>query len=134
MNEWGNITSLVLSDGNLLNTMPFVGPSVCCERDGFEVSDLVAAGWLSSNQDRLAAVSVQHYPTNNCQLSGTVINAQDIFGEFLNHTSAQSLTSYYSQDSNEAQAAGKSIVMLEMNSASCGGFPGLSDSFGVAMW
>ena len=28
----------------------------------------------------------------------------------------------------------KPFVMLEMNTASCGGFPGLSDSFGAALW
>ncbi|KAH9912958.1 hypothetical protein B0H21DRAFT_858786 [Amylocystis lapponica] len=33
-----------------------------------------------------------------------------------------------------AQAAGKPFVMSEMNTASCGGFSGLSDSFGAALW
>ena len=33
-----------------------------------------------------------------------------------------------------AQAAGKPFLMMETNTASCGGFPGISDSFGAAMW
>lgn len=32
------------------------------------------------------------------------------------------------------QNAGKELVMLETNTASCGGFAGLSDSFGAALW
>jgi hypothetical protein len=134
ISEFDNIASATLANGNLANSMPFVGPAVCCERVGFEVSDLVSAGWLSSNADRLAAVSVQHYPTNNCAVNGVTINAQDIFASFLNHTSATSLTAYYYDNSVQVQAAGKRFVMMEMNSASCGGFAGLSDSFGAAMW
>jgi len=33
-----------------------------------------------------------------------------------------------------AQQGGRQLVMLETNSASCGGFVGLSDSFGAALW
>lgn len=33
-----------------------------------------------------------------------------------------------------AQAKGKPFMMFETNTASCGGFPGLSDSFGAALW
>jgi hypothetical protein len=29
---------------------------------------------------------------------------------------------------------GKELIMFETNTASCGGFPGLSDSFGAALW
>jgi hypothetical protein len=29
---------------------------------------------------------------------------------------------------------GKKFVMFETNTASCGGFPGISDSFGAALW
>ena len=33
-----------------------------------------------------------------------------------------------------AQQAGKPFLMFETNTASCGGFPGVSDSFGAALW
>jgi hypothetical protein len=32
------------------------------------------------------------------------------------------------------QAAGKPLYMLETNTASCGGFPGISASFGAGLW
>lgn len=134
MTEYDTITQRILSDNVLKNTTAFVGPSLCCQEPGFELQNLLDAGYLSTeNAANIVEVTVQHYPTNNCQLSG-VINAQDIFAEFLNHTSAQSLTTFYQNDVNTVRSMGKDVVMLEMNSASCGGFAGLSDSFGVAMW
>ena len=33
-----------------------------------------------------------------------------------------------------AQQFNKEFMMFETNSASCGGFPGVSDSFGSALW
>lgn len=101
---------------------------------GFDVGDFLNANFIGGDADKLTAVTVQHYPSNNCQVGGNIINAQDIFYQFLNHTSAQSLTSWYLPTSSAAVAAGKDMIMLEMNTASCGGFPGLSDSFGAAMW
>ena len=35
---------------------------------------------------------------------------------------------------NSTQANGKKLLMFETNSASCGGFVGISDSFGAALW
>ena len=123
----------ILSKATLSNQQAFLGPAVCCQVQGFELSDVFDAGFLNSSSS-LAAVTVQHYPTNNCQINGDVIDPQDIFSDFLNHTNAQYLVGLYLQDSASTQAAGKELVMLEMNTASCGGFPGLSDSFGAAMW
>ncbi|KAK8866161.1 hypothetical protein IAR55_001312 [Kwoniella newhampshirensis] len=134
VSEFNRITQSVLSDGSLSNPVAFTGPSVCCDVIGFEMDDVLNAGWLSNNVNNLAAVAVQHYPTNNCKINGNVINAQDIFADFLNHTSAQSLVAPYLGNAATVQAAGKEMVMLETNTASCGGFPGLSDSFGAAMW
>jgi hypothetical protein len=33
-----------------------------------------------------------------------------------------------------AQSLGKPFMMFETNTASCGGFPGVSNSFGAALW
>ena len=33
-----------------------------------------------------------------------------------------------------AQTKGKKLLMFETNTASCGGFPGISDAFGAALW
>jgi len=127
------MANTILAAATLPNPMAFVGPSVCCQVQGFEMADVFNAGFLNTSSS-LAAVTVQHYPRNNCKIGGIVIQPQDVFAEYLNHTNAQYLVSLYTADSALAAQAGKEFVMLEMNSASCGGFPGLSDSFGAAMW
>ncbi|KIR52771.1 hypothetical protein I315_04634 [Cryptococcus gattii Ru294] len=132
--EYADVLNSIVSNGSLLNNNAFLGPSLCCNVAGFEFSDVINAGWLDQNVDRLSAVTVQHYPTNNCKVNGNVIAAQDIFSDFLNHTSAQALVGDYLADSVMVQNAGKELVMLETNTASCGGFAGLSDSFGAALW
>jgi len=40
----------------------------------------------------------------------------------------------YLNSANIAQQAGKPFLMFETNTASCGGFPGISDSYGAALW
>ncbi|CAD6588899.1 MAG: hypothetical protein TREMPRED_005197, partial [Tremellales sp. Tagirdzhanova-0007] len=133
ISEYSAMTESVMNTSSLSNSQIFVGPSVCCQVQGFELADVFDAGFLNTSSS-LAAVTVQHYPSNNCAVNGVVIQAQDIFADFLNHTNAQYLMSLYLQDSASTLAAGKEFIMLETNSASCGGFPGLSDSFGIALW
>ena len=74
------------------------------------------------------------YPENNCQINGNVVNPQDVFASYLTHTSALGLVQPYIAGTSTVLAAGKSIMMMEFGTASCGGFPGLSDSFGAALW
>lgn len=62
------------------------------------------------------------------------MNPQDVFANYLNHGSGQGLVSPYLSAIPAAQAAGKQFMMFETNTASCGGFPGVSDSFGSALW
>lgn len=132
--EFSSIADFVLSTDSFGTDPLFVGPGICCDVAGFELQDVYNTGWLQQNAQDLAIVAVQHYPTNNCQVNGNVIDAQTIFPNFLNHTLAQALTQPYMPLTPETLAAGKNIMMFEFNSASCGGFPGLSDSFGISMW
>jgi hypothetical protein len=111
-----------------------MGPSLCCERVGFEFPDVMAAGWLDQHKDTISAITVQQYPENNCGINGQYTNPQDVFYRYLNHTSAEALTAPYADAAQAALENNKNLVMMEMNTASCGGFPGLSDSFGAAMW
>lgn len=80
------------------------------------------------------------YPDNNCAAAfpdagfGDPVNPQDVFANYLNHGSGQGLVSPYLSAIPAAQAAGKQFMMFETNTASCGGFPGVSDSFGSALW
>jgi hypothetical protein len=66
--------------------------------------------------------------------SGSSKNVQEIFPNYLNHTAGQSLVALFANASAFAQASGKPFLMMETNSASCGGFEGISDTYGAALW
>lgn len=65
---------------------------------------------------------------------GAAINPQDVFPSYLNHDAGRQIIAPYLNSTAIAQAASKPFVMFETNTASCGGFPGLSDSFGASLW
>ncbi|BEJ01656.1 hypothetical protein CcaverHIS631_0603380 [Cutaneotrichosporon cavernicola] len=134
VNEFNNAREMIMSNPDVTNRQSLIGPSVCCRVPGFEVTDVLSTSWLTDNIDYLAAVTVQRYPTNNCKINGAIVNPQSVFPLFLRHSHVQALTADYLAGSAIAQARGKEMLMLEFNTASCGGFPGLSDSFGAAMW
>jgi hypothetical protein len=77
------------------------------------------------------------YPSNNCFETfhiGTRVDPQETFPSFLNHNSGLNLVRPYLASSALAQAAGKPFIMFETNSATCGGLPGISNSFGAGLW
>ncbi|KAF8322046.1 hypothetical protein DL93DRAFT_2051019 [Clavulina sp. PMI_390] len=51
-----------------------------------------------------------------------------------NHSAVQELLDWESDGILLAKQAGKTVIMNEFNSASCGGEPGRSDTFAAAMW
>ena len=53
---------------------------------------------------------------------------------YLTHATAIRITQQYLNASLFAQEVGKPFMMFETNSASCGGFPGISDAFAAALW
>jgi hypothetical protein len=52
----------------------------------------------------------------------------------LQHNASTGLVSSYVNSSTFARQNGKPFMMFETNTASCAGFPGLSNSFGAALW
>ena len=80
------------------------------------------------------------YPDQNCAAEfpeggfGPIKNPQDVFPNYLTHASGQNLVRPYLNTAGIAQQLGKEFMMFETNTASCGGFPGVSDSFASALW
>ena len=68
------------------------------------------------------------------QINGVVRPPQSVFPEYLNHTAATTLVQPYLNTSQIALQNQKPFIMMETNTASCGGFPGISDSYGAALW
>ena len=88
----------------------------------------------------LSDVLTHHYryPADNCaahyQGLGTPVNPQDIFPEYLTHQSGIGIIRDMLNSTILAQQYKKPFIMFETNTASCGGFPGISDSFTAALW
>ena len=60
---------------------------------------------------------------------------QDVFPAYLEHGQrVVELVKPYINSANLATAAGKPFFMFETNTASCGGFFGVSDTYGAALW
>ena len=79
------------------------------------------------------------YPNDNCAAvfpgaGFTPQNPQDVFINYLQHTISTDLVAYYVNSTQFAAQNGKPFIMFETNTASCSGFPGISDSFGAALW
>ncbi|KAJ7661951.1 glycoside hydrolase family 79 protein [Mycena polygramma] len=113
-----------------------LGPSVA---DATWTPEMVwDTGFVSTYSANLAWLSVEKYPTDNCaaqfNTGAPIIDPQSVFPDFLNHTAHTSLLAPYLNSTAFAQSNGKKILMFETNTASCGGFAGISDVFGAALW
>ncbi|KAI9432699.1 hypothetical protein H4582DRAFT_1087499 [Lactarius indigo] len=96
-------------------------------------------GIVSSYSNSILSLAVERYPDDNCAAvypsrGGVVQNPQDIFINYLQHNSSTNMASYYLNSTAFAVQNGKPFVMFETNTASCSGFPGISNSFGAALW
>jgi len=81
--------------------------------------------------------SFSSYPNNNCRAAfgtGAIQDPQGNFQSYLTHQAGVDLVQPYLASTMMAQQTNQRFMMFETNSASCGGFPGISDSFGGALW
>ena len=54
--------------------------------------------------------------------------------QYLTHNAGLSFVQPYLNSTALAQEWGKPFLLFETNTASCGGFPGISDTFTSALW
>jgi len=141
----------------ILNKNMLIGPSVAT--GPWTPEQVWDTGFVNKFQDRLYSLAVEQcvfllttnfffflipfpfhpsYPNNNCaaqfNTGASIQDPQSLFGNYTTHTGPVSLVQPYLNSSQIAQAAQKPIIMFETNTASCGGFPGISDSYGAALW
>ncbi|KAF8756886.1 Glycoside hydrolase family 79 protein [Rhizoctonia solani] len=100
-----------LNGASLSNNQILIGPSTCCNWNETDIFNL-----------------------DNCKINGNVHDPQETFASYIGHGSVTGLAAQYVTSSQMVQAAGKPFVLMETNTASCGGFPGISDSFAATMW
>ena len=84
---------------------------------------------LSDMPSRLKLVTVHAYPMKNCSR----VNQLSV-SDFFAHASIQGLADSIHAAVKAAAARDKPLRVDEMNGLPCGGEPGLSNSFGEALW
>lgn len=85
------------------------------------------------------ALMPRSYPSDNCAVvfpdpNNPPKDPLQMFPTYLTHKNGQGLVSNYLNSTMMAQTWGKPFLMFETNTASCGGFPGISDTFASALW
>lgn len=99
--------------------------------------DVWNTGFAETYKSSLSALAVERYPTDNCFSRygyGTYRDPQQEFASYMTHASGQNIVQEYLGSQSYAQSLNKPLMMFETNSASCGGFPGISDAFGASLW
>jgi len=112
-----------------------IGPSV--GSGAWTPEQVWDTGFIPTYSGNLAALSVERYPADNCFALygiGTKIDYQTEFANYLVHSASQTFVQPFLNSTSIAQQANKPFIMFETNTASCGGFPGISNSFGAALW
>ncbi|KAF9223282.1 glycoside hydrolase family 79 protein, partial [Gyrodon lividus] len=132
--EFAIMVDAINADNSIPVKNNLVAPSVSGTWSPEEVFD---TGFVPAYSASLGYLSVEHYPTDNCYAVygiGSPVSPQDVFPSYLNHNASLALVAPYLNASAYSASQGKPFVMMETNTASCGGFPGISDSFGATMW
>ncbi|KAF9003830.1 hypothetical protein BDZ89DRAFT_967337 [Hymenopellis radicata] len=135
VDEFGALVAAMASDAHQTNRNILIGPSLA--NADWQPSQVWETGFVDTYSDNLAFLSVERYPTDNCYAQfglGTYRDPQEVFANYLDHSAGQGLAGQYLDSTAYAQEKGKGLIMFETNTASCGGFAGISDSFGAALW
>ncbi|KAJ3986343.1 hypothetical protein F5890DRAFT_1007130 [Lentinula detonsa] len=117
--------------GNLTSGHNVAGPTICCSWD---LATLLQQGYLSNFTNALKYITLQHYPQNNCFGS---YQYQLVY--YTQHSNLVDLASWQKPGidiiTSDTTANAPRMLMSEFNSASCGGIPGISDTFAVGtLW
>ncbi|KIJ61729.1 glycoside hydrolase family 79 protein [Hydnomerulius pinastri MD-312] len=134
MGEFGNLIGAIANDNNIPVKNNLIGPSVSGQ---WTPEDVWNTGFVQAYTNSLGYLAVEHYPTDNCFAQynvGVYHNPQDEFPSYLTHNAGKQLVQPYLNSTYMAQIWQKPFLMFETNTASCGGFPGISDSYGSALW
>jgi len=103
-------------------------------------SDLDLGTLQTTARPFLIPVSLQFVPQTprrmliGMDIGGTIRQPQEMLPMYLTHATGVNLVQQFRAAALTAQQVGKPFMMFETNTASCGGFPGVSDAFAAALW
>ncbi|KAF7370061.1 Glyco-hydro-79C domain-containing protein [Mycena sanguinolenta] len=101
--------------------------------------DVWNTGLVETYTNNIAYLAVEKYPRDNCAAmfggpGATPVDPQSVLPLYLTHDAHTQLLQPFLNSTTWAQTVGKEFLMFETNTASCGGFLGVSDSFTAALW
>ncbi|KAF9529921.1 hypothetical protein CPB83DRAFT_851818 [Crepidotus variabilis] len=136
-NDLSNLIKTIDANPNIPVKNQLLGPSIAT--GPWVPQQVWDTGFMDTFKDRMYAFTVEHYPDNNCVAmfgtAGTPAVPQSLLPLYLTHKDrVVDLVSPYTASANLATAHGKPFIMFETNTGSCGGFPGISDTFASALW
>ncbi|KAG5642996.1 hypothetical protein DXG03_001773 [Asterophora parasitica] len=134
-NEFQSLIKAIQDDPLVPIKNMLIGPSLAS--GPWNPQQVWDTGYMDRFKDSLVAVTMEHYPSNNCFVAfnvGSYVDPQQTFPNFLSHNAGLNLVEPYLASAALAQQYGKPFIMFETNSATCGGLPGISDSFGAGLW
>jgi hypothetical protein len=108
----------------LPRSVPLAGPAVG------SVRYFHALGAFLKANPSVSLVTLHAYPTKHCPRARRLVTAAQLLSESASLGLADSLEPYVSI----ARRLGKPLRVDEINAVSCGGQPGLSDSYVTALW
>ncbi|KAJ6543162.1 hypothetical protein B0H19DRAFT_1035502 [Mycena capillaripes] len=114
-----------------------IGPNIANYSWNLEM--VFDTGFVDTFSDNLAYLAVEKYPRDNCAAAfggpdAVVTDPQSVIDKYLNHDVHAQLLQPFLNGTVYAQTKNKPFLMFETNTASCGGFLGISDSFTAALW
>jgi Glycosyl hydrolase family 79 C-terminal beta domain len=90
--------------------------------------------FLTAQAPRLKAVTYHRYPLSACSWSAPGSSTDPTIANLLADKSAKSIAQGVAPFVTQTQSYGKPLRISEINSVSCGGKAGVSDSFASALW
>ncbi|KAI0369503.1 glycoside hydrolase family 79 protein [Pilatotrama ljubarskyi] len=134
--EYALLTQAYQGDSNVPVKNNLIAPSV----SGTWTPEMIwNTGFVEAYTQYLTALAVERYPTDNCAVvfpdpNNPPHDPLQELPQYLTHQAGISITQQYTNSTMLAQTWGKPFLMFETNTASCGGFPGISDTFTSALW
>ncbi|KAI0774365.1 glycoside hydrolase family 79 protein [Fomes fomentarius] len=135
-NEFGQMTQALLSNDQVPIKNNLIAPSVT---SGWTPEQVWDTGFIDAYGQYLNALTVERYASDNCAVvfpdpNNAPKDPLEMFPAYLSHQSGIGVVKQYLNTAMLAQQWGKPFMMFETNTASCGGFPGISDTFTAALW
>ncbi|KAG6829523.1 hypothetical protein H0H87_011178 [Tephrocybe sp. NHM501043] len=135
LGEVQNLINAMSDDVHAINRNLLIAPNIAT--GDWHPEDVWNTGFVDQFSANLAYLAVENYPADNCFAQfgvGTPVDPQTVFPNFLNHDAGKNIIKKYLNSTAYVQTKGKKLLMFETNTASCGGFGGISDVFGAALW